>query len=73
MLLEQKTLSKANVEVLFEEWLRRYQTDPDGFAGILESDDPKEYGKAAAAYFWKLAGAILVQISSERSEENALG
>ena len=61
MLLEQKTLSKANVGVLFEEWLCRYQADPNGFAGILESDDPKEYGKAAAEFFWKLANDALTR------------
>jgi hypothetical protein len=36
----------------FEEWLRRYNADPEGFA--KEYGEPAEYGTGCAEYFTKL-------------------
>lgn len=40
----------------FEEWLRRFQTDPVAFA--KEFDDAPDYGVSCAIYFGKLLAEL---------------
>lgn len=44
------------LEILFEEWKRRYDANPDGFMSHadFDKDPPKTYGEGAARYFWAL-------------------
>lgn len=53
---EMVSMSQAWMAVLFEEWKRRYDADPDEFMNCnqFEADPPATYGEAAARYFWNL-------------------
>jgi hypothetical protein len=45
--------TRGELRVLFEEWKRRYDEDPEGFQSheAFKSEEPQSYGEGAARYF----------------------
>lgn len=44
--------TKAELAAVFEEWLKRYNADPEGFT--VEYGEPETYGAGCADYFVRL-------------------
>ena len=57
--MSEDDMVKMTVEwaaVLFEEWKRRYDANPEGYmtCAQFKADPPQSYGEGAARYFFEL-------------------
>lgn len=51
-MMDEITATREQIAAVFEEWLRRYNADPEGFTE--EYGEPETYGAGCADYFVRL-------------------
>lgn len=55
-----KSITRRRMEMIFNEWAKRYAENPEEFLSILDEDGNPEndYGKHCTEYFYQLADEL---------------